>query len=242
MRKSKCQVKCQKMSKYYVSMIMAIYKFILYTIVIFHYYLFLNDSSLWIDHCEKDLEFCPQCFEVNNFWNNLTMIPNDIGMNINRIFGRKIQRAIWKDIDGKRNVVLKYKLNNENYFKTVQWSIVHSIEDAEINNESFSLCPTYSHQFMQTFNKFQKNLTFLVYLLHNPEIIILKAIQNSNNLFLKSAVPEIVSYCGFVIVEEDRGQNTLIEFFNRPLNERLRLALELLKTAVVFSYGIDGFR
>lgn len=223
---------------------MAAYKFAFYFIIINYYNLFLNlnDSKIWIDHCNKDFEFCPQCFEGNDFWNHLMVIPNDFGMNINRIFGRKIQRAIWIDNNGERNVVLKYKLENDNFFKRVWWSNFQSIEVSDITNESLSLCSTYSDQFLHTFNKFKNNITFLVYLLHNPEIIILKAIQNSNNLFLKNAVPELMGHCGFVIVEEDRGHNTLNNYYYHPFKERIILALELIKTAIVFSYGIDGFR
>lgn len=106
----------------------------------------------------------------------------------------------------------------------------------------FKFCPEYSTEFFQTFNQFKTNITFWMQLWINPELVILKAIQNSKYLELKYAVPKVIAWCGFAILEEDTGSTTLVGFYDNPFKQRIYLAQQLLKIAIAFSYGLNGFR
>lgn len=104
------------------------------------------------------------------------------------------------------------------------------------------LCPDHSEHFLRIFNQFTNNATFWIQLWINPELVILKAIQSSDNLALKNAVPRLVDWCGFAFVVEDTGRTTLLDFYENSFRERIYLAKQLLEIAIAFSYGIDGFR
>lgn len=128
---------------------------------------------------------------------------------------------------------------------------LHSNELSEILNRlykmrseftSFTVCPAITDDFMRTFNHFENNATFWMQLLINPELIVLKAIQNSENANLKNAVPNVIDWCGFVILEEDTGDSTLLDFYDYPLRQRIFLAQQLLKIAIAFSHGLNDFR
>lgn len=207
-----------------------------YSVIIFKYYLFIvNDNpSLWIEYCANDYDGCPECFEGNKgnekWLENIILLSE---MNTNLIFGRKIHRALWVHTNGEhKRVILKYR------FKKYSENSIEKLRQSILSN----LCSNYSDQFRTTFNHFGNDRTFWVYLIHNPELIIIKAIKNSNNLVLKNAIPMVFDYCGFVLIEEDTGTNTLINYYNHPLKQRIFLAQQLLKIATCFSYGIDGFR
>lgn len=224
-------------------------KLILFNVIIFKYFIFIvNDPSLWIDYCRKDYKVCPECFEGNksyeNWLENIKLISDDFGLNINLIFGRKIHRALWINANGEqKRVIFKYRYReySENSIEKLRQSILCS-KGKNIKNESFTLCSKYSDQFSTTFNHFGNDITFWIYLIYNPELIIIKTIQNSNNLVLKNAIPNAIDYCGFVMIEEDTGLTNLIDYYNHPFMGRIFLAEQLLKTATFFSYGIDGFR
>lgn len=79
-------------------------------------------------------------------------------------------------------------------------------------------------------------------LMINPELIVLEAIKHSENSILKNYVPTVIDWCGFVVVEEDMGNLTLLDFYDSPLRQRIFLAQQLLKLAIAFSYGLNGFR
>lgn len=110
------------------------------------------------------------------------------------------------------------------------------------NYTSFTVCPAISDDFMRTFNHFETNATFWMQLSINPELIVLNAIQNSQNAFLKSSAPRVLAWCGFVILEEDTGNSMLLDFYDYPLRQRIFLAQQLLEIAIAFAHGLNGFR
>lgn len=110
------------------------------------------------------------------------------------------------------------------------------------NFTSFTVCPTIADEFIRTFNNFENNATFWMQLSINPELIILKAIQKSENAFLKNSIPNVIDWCGFVILEEDTGDSTLLDLYDYPFRQRIYLAQQLLKIAIAFAHGFNGFR
>lgn len=109
----------------------------------------------------------------------------------------------------------------------------------------FTFCPSYfdSHTFFDTFHHFNgNNVSFWMQLWLNPELVILRAIQKSENDVLKNAVPKVIDWCGFVLLEEDTGSDNLIAFYDEPLIKRINLAHQLIEVAIAFSIGINGFR
>lgn len=120
--------------------------------------------------------------------------------------------------------------------------ILNRLYRTRSNFTSFTVCPSITDDFMRTFNHFQNNATFWMQLSINPELIVLKAIQNSENAVLINSVPNVIDWCGFVILEEDTGDSTLLDFYDHPLRQRIFLAQQLLKIAIAFSHGLNGFR
>lgn len=204
-----------------------------------------------------------------NWHKHIKSFKNELGTNINSIFGkRKIQRAIWMSREGRSmDVILKHISNDvlkflENtlcqYVESSQnmpncannWQLdLTPYELSEILSSTYRtksrniICPAYeSTEFFLTFNHFSQNATFWLQLWANPELVILKAIQSSGNSILKDAVPDVIDWCGFVILEQDAGQDTLIDFYDNPLFHRIYLARQLLEIAIAFSYGLNGFR
>lgn len=212
-------------------------KLILLTILVFKNWFHLSDSILWINYCQEDFEFCPQCFGVKISESSWDARISSLEGDVNSIFGwRKVQRATWLTIDGRvKQIILKRSFNKERvtvlceyaykYFPEISHSsdclkflqiildsgkfpaIVRDLYNFKRNNNGFTLCPSNSVEsnFVETFNYFSNENTFWMQLWMNPELVILRAIQNSKNLALKNAVPEIIDWCGFVILEEDKG-------------------------------------
>lgn len=120
--------------------------------------------------------------------------------------------------------------------------ILNHLYQMKSNLNSFTICPAITDNFWRTFNHFGNNATFWMQLTVNPELIVLKAIQKSENAILKNSVPNVIDWCGFVILEENMGDSTLLDFYNSPLRHRIYLAQQLLKIAIAFSYGLNGFR
>lgn len=120
--------------------------------------------------------------------------------------------------------------------------ILNHLYKMRSNLTSFTICPEITDNFMRTFNHFTNNATFWMQLSINPELIALNAIQNSQNAILKSGVPNVIDFCGFVILEEDMGDSTLLDFYENPFRQRIFLAQQLLKMAIAFAHGLGGFR
>lgn len=120
--------------------------------------------------------------------------------------------------------------------------ILKHLYQKKSNFTSFTVCPTIADEFMRTFNNFENDATFWMQLSINPELIILKAIQNSENAILKSSIPNVIDWCGFVILEEDTGDSTLLDFYDYPFRQRIFLAQQLLELAIAFAHGLNGFR
>lgn len=120
--------------------------------------------------------------------------------------------------------------------------ILKRLHEMKSNLNSFTVCPTLTDAFMRTFNHFKNDAAFWMHLSINPELIVLKAIQNSENTRLKESVPRVIDWCGFVIVEEDAGDSTLLDFYDAPFRQRIFLAQQLLQMAIAFAHGLNGFR
>lgn len=120
--------------------------------------------------------------------------------------------------------------------------ILNHVYTMRSNFTGFMVCPTITDNFHHSFNHFDNNATFWMQLMINPELIVLEAIKHSENAILKNYVPTVIDWCGFVVVEEDMGNLTLLDFYDSPLRQRIFLAQQLLKLAIAFSYGLNGFR
>lgn len=159
-----------------------------------------------------------------------------------------LKYSICMHIANEKNVTLNATANCDNDL----WHFdLQSNELSEIlkhlykmrsNFTSFTVCPAITDDFMRTFNHFKSNATFWMQLSINPEWIVLNAIQNSKNTILKNSVPTVIDWCGFVILEEDTGESTLLDFYDYPLRQRIFLAQQLLNIAIAFSHGLNGFR
>lgn len=217
-------------------------------------------------------EICPQCFvdDMNqNKSNNLLKGELDSPLSLNQLFGyRKVWKVTINTITGdQKKAVLKYfssddvvKNFREMLCRYIDCSISYSFKDAsrlseilkdiyilEPHTNSFTICPSYydSQNFFDTFHSFNgNNLTFWIQLWLNPELVIIKAIQahKSTNSVLKNAVPDVIDWCGFVLLETDNGSENLIDFYDEPFLKRIHLAQQLIEIAIAFSIGINGFR
>lgn len=110
------------------------------------------------------------------------------------------------------------------------------------NFTGFMVCPAITEAFMLSFNHFKNDATFWMQLSINPELIVLDAIKHSENAILQNSVPHVIDWCGFVVLEEDTGNLTLLDFYDHSLRQRIFLAQQLLNIAIAFSYGLNGFR
>lgn len=120
--------------------------------------------------------------------------------------------------------------------------ILNHVYRMRTNFTGFMVCPAINDAFLHSFNHFGNNATFWMQLMVNPELIVLKAIKHSDNVLLKNSVPNVIDWCGFVVLEEDTGDSTLLDFYDHPLRQRIFLAKQLLQIAMAFSYGLNGFR
>lgn len=118
----------------------------------------------------------------------------------------------------------------------------------ETNNrvDGIKHCPNgITKNFIQTFNKFDKNALFWIQLYINPEMVLLKTLNdadvNSTSTRFSHIVPKLFDSCGFILIESYAGV-TLYEFYKNSFYERIQLAKQLLQAAVQFSYGINGLR
>lgn len=221
----------------------------LITVIVFKYFPhIINDSSfLWIEYCRQDYEFCPQCFDdsINHKnWNNLLKSEFN-ALPINLVFGtRKVQRVFFGD--NQEKAVLKYFSSEdviENFKKSlcryglnfidcptlksqsidILSEILRDLYRLEPHTNSFTFCPSYfdSQTFFDTFHHFNgNNVSFWMQLWLNPELVILRAIQKSENDVLKNAVPKVIDWCGFVLLETDTGSDNLITYYYEPLWKR----------------------
>lgn len=217
-------------------------------------------------------EICPQCFvdDINQKkWNNLFKNEFDSSLSLNLLFGyRKVWKVTINTITGhQKKAVLKYFSSDDvvknfkkllcryidcstsNSFKDVSRlsGILKDMYRLEPHTNSFTICPSYydSQNFFDTFHHFNgNNLTFWIQLWLNPELVIIKAIQahRSTNEVLKNAVPDVIDWCGFVLLETDNGSENLIDFYDEPFLKRIHLAKQLIEIAIAFSTGINGFR
>lgn len=140
--------------------------------------------------------------------------------------------------------------NCDNIWKNMHVMNVERIEeglkyifDASERVDGIKQCPNGINQkFVRTFNKFQTNLLFWIFLHFNPEIVLLKTLNgpDGNERFSKF-IPKLYAWCGFVYIESFMGIS-LYEFYKNPFYDRIYLASQLLHAAFEFSYGINGFR
>lgn len=229
--------------------------------------LWIKDCRKDFEYCPQC--FITNNMSLGNWHKYIKSFKNELATNINSIFGkRKIQRAIWMSREGRSiNVILKHISSDvleylENtlcqYVKSTQnmpncaniWQLglspneLSQILSFMYRNKSRNIiCPAYeSNEFLLTFNHFSSDSLFWMQLWANPELVILKAIHSSNNSVLKNAVPEVIDWCGFVILEQDTGPDTLADFYDSPLSHRIYLARQLLEIAIAFSHGLNGFR
>lgn len=230
------------------------------TVIVFEYFslIIIDSSFLWIEYCRKDYEFCPQCFDekINHEkWDNL--LKSDFStLPVNLVFGtRKVQRVLVNINDGsQKRAVLKYVSNEDvvqdfkelllRYTINTLSEILKEMYQLESHINSFTFCPSqFDSNFFETFHLFNgNNVSFWMQLWLNPELVVLRAIQNSENVVLKNSVPNVIDWCGFVLLETDTGSDNLIAFYDEPLIKRINLAQQLLEMAIAFSIGINGFR
>lgn len=140
--------------------------------------------------------------------------------------------------------------NCDNIWKNMHVMNVEQIEeglkyifDISERADGIKQCPNGINQkFVKTFNKFQTNLLFWIFLHFNPEIVLLKTLNgpDANERFSK-IIPKLYASCGFVYIESFMG-TSLYEFYENPFYDRIYLASQLFRAALEFSYGINGFR
>lgn len=92
-------------------------RWILLTIIIFKFYgsIDIDEMVQWMEYCENDFQFCPNCFMLNDCERSLKHIKTFGGgfsTSINKLFGsRTIQLANWNSNGVRLPVVLKYLSN-----------------------------------------------------------------------------------------------------------------------------------
>ncbi|KAJ6646815.1 Divergent protein kinase domain 2A [Pseudolycoriella hygida] len=231
-------------------------KILLYASVISKYlHLIENDErQKWSELCQNNYVKCTRWFDDKNCCDTFlddVRIETDFEMEVSGLFGnRKIQYGTY----GERKVVLKYLINggnlddikikwcneadcdweNKNQVRSLRSGLLRVFQTTS-NSAGFQVCPTNSvSRFMEVFS--HQSLYEWVLLNINVEPLIINTLWSRN-----FSVPELYSSCGFVTLQSNSGQ-TLSSFYDQSFAVRLLIAKNLLKAALEFSYGVEGFR
>lgn len=230
----------------------------LVALVVIKYSQFIDENSKrqWIDYCLSDSKFCANCFGTSEqcytFLDDIELV-NDFESAINSMFGsRSIQRG--RCISTGQPIVLKHVTNLEklNLLK-------RDICDDKVNCEVMMYAERIEQfvrsskridgiqkcrngvtaNFVSTVNQFHSPAIFWLQLYVNPELVLLKALNNDRSF--DHIVPRLYDSNGFVLIESFDG-TSLYDFYTHGFRDRLRLAKNLLQAAHQFSIGTNGLR
>lgn len=251
-------VQCNnEMAKYYWQ------KLNIISLIVFNVLILIKKSEheKWIKYCLNDIVDCKICFEQNEIDRCLTFMDNidfidGIDSSVNELFGN---RHIKYGSTNNLPIVLKHisdkdKLNQmlanvcpKNICPQNDTSLLQQVKKTVIlaaRADGIQRClNSNTERFKQIFNTFTSEIIFWTHFYVNPELVLLKAIQNLNESDnnIGSYAPKFIDSSGFVLIETDAGA-PLNEFYDKPFEKRLVIAKNLLLAAEAFSYGMNGMR
>lgn len=220
-----------------------------------------DERQRWLEYCLDDHVKCPNCFNENsksgcaNFLDNVE-VESSFDLEVGSLFGnRKIQYATYD----QQKVILKYLISDGNFDHLQRkccndkdnnncahlWTNKSQVEPLKTellrvfktkeNVAGFQICPTDGvTRFMDVFSNQQVYAWILLNL--NVEPLIVETLSNRN-----FSVPKLHNSCGFVTLQSNNGL-PLYSFYDKSFAVRLLIAKNLLRAALQFSYGVEGFR
>lgn len=236
---------------------------LLVTLVITKYSNFIDENSRrqWIEYCLSDSKFCSNSFGASErcyaLFDDIEFIE-DLGSAINSMFGsRTIQMG--RIIGTGQPIVIKHVTDTDkiNMLKRricdrkINFEPTTMISDEDMEHlehfgrsseriDGIQKCRNgITPNFIKTLNHFHSPAVFLAQLFINPELVLLKALNNDQRF--DRIVPKLYDSNGFVLIESFDGKS-LHEFYANKFWDRLQLAKNLLHAAQQFSIGINGLR
>ncbi|XP_065090753.1 uncharacterized protein LOC135711715 [Ochlerotatus camptorhynchus] len=232
--------------------------------IVFYYYPKdrLSSVQLLTEQCQYETgTLCPECFpepvNCSFFENHITFDGYEL---MSEIVNRFNQHGVrFGLLNGERRVVIK-NLNRNGAIQSLRDSTCEELgieqENCHLrNNEQFLqllrqrvldedllegaiICPPGDEgalaRFVQKFDA--PDLMTLLLMRTNVQPLVLRLLSQHN-----LPVPTFIFQGGFTLVESYDGE-PLGNFYESPLNLRLKIANELIKASINFTTGVDHFR